>query len=380
MTADAKEQADAAQRKLKGFRHLSSYGVCELLGAANLLPGLDEGPSLKADPTLVITEHGLALAARELDSQMRRAFRVVVWTKSGNVSTALVKLVESHLADGLPVVTPRDSEIVAVPINAPVPSPVIEVQGSSSDFEYQLPAAPAFFVGRKTVAADLTKRILGRGAAGVIVINAKSGWGKSSLSLRLQKDVERAGGVALVVDTRTAERPDFAAVALERAVRRAVERGTVSLPASAAFSSVQSIVETLRTADWRGRRPILVIFDQFENVFRSMELTKEFRDLAFLVKDLDVPLTVGFSWKTDIVGWTEAHPYRLRDEIREAAHVAVLEPFGPREVDTLLRRLEKLSATDSIASCGSGFASIHKGCHGCSRSLPDTSLQRSTAA
>jgi len=176
----------------------------------------------------------------------------------------------------------------------------------------------------------------------VVVINAKSGWGKSSLSLRLQKEVEKAGGVALVIDSRTAERPEFVVAAFERLVRRAVDRRLLTLPDDSAFSSLQSIVETLRNSQpLRRGKPLMIVFDQFENVFRNATVTKEFRDLAFLVQDLCLPLTVAFAWKTDIVGWTEDHPYRLRDEIRGVAHVTALEPFGPSEVETLLRRLEK---------------------------------------
>lgn len=341
LTSDANEKARSAEKKISGFRYLGSLEVCRLLEDAGLLPSLSEGPKLKADPTLLITEHGLALAARELDASSRRAFRVVVWSQADSVPEAILSLVDDQFADGLPVIA-HGFQSSTVPIHVAETSTVVEVQGSSSDFEYQLPAAPAFFVGRKSMANDLTKRICARRKAGVLVINAKSGWGKSSLSLRLKDAVEKAGGVALVVDTRTAERPDFATVALEQLVRAAVERKIVVLPEGAAFSSVASILETLRQASWpRGLRPIFIGFDQFENAFRSFDLTREFRDLSYTVKSLDVPLTVGFSWKTDMVGWTEEHPYRLRDEIREVAHVAVLEPFGPREVETLLRRLEK---------------------------------------
>jgi hypothetical protein len=341
LTPDALEQAKSAEQKLDGFRYLGSYDVCDLLADAQLLPSLADGPSLAADPTVIVTEHGLALAARELDPETRHAFRVVVWTKAGLVPSPLLRLVERNWAEALPVVT-LGAETVAVPIRVGAAPTVVEVQGSTSDFEYQLPAAPAFFVGRKLVASGLTREVCDRRRAGVVVINAKSGWGKSSLSLHLQREVEKAGGVALVIDTRTAERPDFVAVAMERLIREALAKGIVTLPGDATFSSIGSTVETLRSSTWGERpQPALIVFDQFENVFRSFELTREFRDLAFLVKDLDLPLTVGFSWKTDMVGWTEDHPYRLRDEIREAASVVVLDPFGAREVETLLRRLEK---------------------------------------
>lgn len=336
----ALEQA-AAEKKRPNFRHMGSHELCVLLEEAHLLPSVDDGPVLRSDVTLVITEHGIALAARELDALTRRATRVVVWNRSGLVPEPLMALVARSFAGGLAVVA-VGSDVPRIPVSPGSPPSVVEVRGSSSDFEYQLPAAPKFFIGRKAVATRIAKRIVERKQAGVIVINAKSGWGKSSLCLNLHRATERAGGVALVVDTRTAERTEFVAAALEALVRGAVKKGLLSLPPDAAFSSLVSTMETLNAAQRPGKsRPLLIIFDQFENVFRDVDLTREFRDLAFLAQGLAVPLTVGFSWKTDLVGWTEEHPYRLRDEIRGTADVEVLDPFDAREVETLLRRLEK---------------------------------------
>jgi hypothetical protein len=341
LTADAREKAAAGEAKRPNFRHMGSHELCELLKNAGLLPAINDGPTLCSDITLVVTEHGIALAAHELDPQTRRASRVVVWNRSGVVPEPLVALLGRSFGGGVPVV-PAGTNASRVSVSRAAAPSIVEVRGSTSDFEYQLPAAPKFFIGRKGVVERVVGRVTSRDRAGVLVVNAKSGWGKSSLCLHLQHGVERAGGVALVVDTRTAERPDFVAAALEALVRTAVERGVLTLPEDAAFSSVVSTMETLKAArPAAGVKPLLVVFDQFENVFRDIDLTREFRDLALMVKGIGVPLTVGFSWKTDLVGWTEEHPYRLRDEIRDSADVEVLAPFDAREVETLLRRLEK---------------------------------------
>jgi hypothetical protein len=341
LTANAREQAEEVQRKFPLFRYLGSVDVIRLLIKGELLPPIAEGPALHSDLTVVITEHGLALAAREIDPRSRRAARVVVWNKQGTVPDPVRDLIErSELAAGLPVSVPQ-ARVASVPLRPANPPAIVMVRGSSSDFEYQLPASPKFFVGRKALAASLVSDVSQRTDGGTVVVNAKSGWGKSSLALQLGQRVRRGGGVAQIVDSRTAESPGFVSAAVESIARVAVERRILRLPRDAAFSSLSSSVRSLGNAEWRRRPPLLLFFDQFENVFRSEELTREFRDLAALVGELHVPLTVGFAWKTDLVGWTEDHPYRLRDEIRETARVALLEPLGPREVETLLRRLER---------------------------------------
>jgi hypothetical protein len=340
LTPEADEQARKVEAKFAGFRRLSSFEVCKLLVDADLLPPIEAGPSLQSDLTVVISEHGLALAAHELDQKTRRAIRMAVWGRGG-VPDPVLDLVERTLARGLLVTAVGEDIPGSVALATSVPT-IVSVQGSSSDFEYQLPAAPRFFVGRKSVTSSLADLLTARARGGVLVVNAKSGWGKSSLALRLAHTVHTAGGVALVVDSRTAESPAFVAAALETLVREGDRRKILRLPRDSAFSSLESIVGSLQRGTWpKGQRPLLILFDQFENVFRDEALTRQFRDLALLVADIAAPVTVGFSWKTDLVGWTEDHPYRLRDEIRGAADVAVLDPLGPREVETLLRRLEK---------------------------------------
>lgn len=341
LTAEGIEKAQSAEKKIPGFRYLGSTELIEILDGAKLIPDPARGPEDRSDLTLIVTAYGLALAALEIDPNTRRAGRWVIWTKDGLVPPDIIRLVEQNMAGGLPVVA-IESGTHAIPTKVPSLPTVIEVRGSSSDFEYQLPAAPAYFVGRKDLLKSLVDEVSTRSKAGSIVVNAKSGWGKSSLALQIQSRVEKAGGASLVVDTRTAERADYVVAALERLIRLAESKKLVTLPPNPAFSSLQAVVQTLRASYWTNpARPAFIAFDQFENAFRYEDLTREFRDLALMVRELDIPLTVSFSWKTDLVGWTEGHPYRWRDEIRDASRVEVLDPLGPREIETLLRRLEK---------------------------------------
>ena len=221
---------------------------------------------------------------------------------------------------------------------------IATVMGSRSDFEYQLPASPRYFVGRKALLSLLSTRL---GASEhVIVFNAKSGWGKSSLALKLGDMAVALGGYAMVLDSRTAANPRYIIEAVRRAATEAAERGLLTLSEDASWATLNSALRTMARATWVSfERPLLIFFDQFENVFRDPELTRSFRDLAAGVRELSVPLIVGFAWKTDLVGWTESHPFQYRNEIRNMSALFTIEPFGPSEVNTLLSRLEKRVGT-----------------------------------
>jgi hypothetical protein len=219
------------------------------------------------------------------------------------------------------------------------PPVIVTVRGSSSDFEYQFPASPRFFVGRRANVEDL-HRIVAVGK-GTFVLNAQSGWGKSSLALKLQSMVEDEGGCAVVIDSRTASRPSFVTEALRFAAQRAESVGLLSTPIDSSWASLPSAVATIERSTWHTRKPMVVFFDQFESVFLDESTTRPFRDLTLLVNDLSCKLLIGFAWKTDLVGWTESHPYRLRDEIRSASVQLIIPQMGARDIEALLRRLDK---------------------------------------
>ena len=128
---------------------------------------------------------------------------------------------------------------------------------------------------------------------------------------------------------------------LRKTAHEAEASGLVELPANQSWASLSSALTSLERSRWLRDAPLMVFFDQFENVFQQETTTREFRDLALRVRDSSAKVLVGFAWKTDMVSWTEGHPYRFRDEIRSAGDQLLLLPMGPRDIELLLRRLEK---------------------------------------
>jgi hypothetical protein len=343
LTQPGAEQARTIEGRDTHFRYLNADVVADVARQLGLIsdPPSAVGTLIMSDPAIVVTEDGVYAARKVLDPDSRTAVEVIAWSNGVSVPVPTLELLRtSAFVSGVPVRDVRSSEpgrVVRTEADSPM---IVEVRGSGSDFEYQLPASPKYFVGRSNVLEEI-EQLVARGP-GTLVINAQSGWGKSSLALRLKQSAAQAGGHGVVFDSRTAASRAYVAAALRAAALQAERVRVLSLAEDTSWASLPSALDTMKHARWNDKgAPLLIFFDQFENVFRDEALTREFRDLALGINDIGVPVVIGFAWKTDLVGWTERHPYQLRDEIRGQARVTNLPPLGAREIDTLLRRLER---------------------------------------
>jgi hypothetical protein len=348
LTGEGEEKARVISDHDSRFHYLDAEAIVQSLIKRKLVRPVDSVLSsrlLFSDPGLLITVDGLYSCVKLIDSESRRAVRVIAWSKSPDAivpQSVLDLLAQSDYAIELPVEDVRTfvkSDNAVEPrsdTSAPV---IVTVRGSSSDFEYQFPASPKFFVGRRAIVDELREVIDNR--KGLFVLNAQSGWGKSSLALKFKALVEEAGGFGIVIDSRTASSPNFVTEAIRFAAQGAAEAGLLTLPADSSWASITSALATIEGSTWTGSGPLTIFFDQFENVFIDESTTRQFRDLALSVHETSSPLLVGFAWKTDLVGWTESHPYRLRDEIRSVSKQIIVNQMGAKDVEALLRRLEK---------------------------------------
>jgi hypothetical protein len=346
LTSDGTQLAKRLEKGDKRFRVIEAQEIYDRALENGWVKSMPPETGRLADHALLVTEVGYFPLAKVLNEDTRLPASVIIGPQDGQVPDWLKDLVaETDYAASLPVeLTGPLGQDEGPPESRRAPrQPIVSVAGSSDDFEYQLPASPRFFVGRKEILHEVKEQLKTIPDAGkVVVLNAQSGWGKSSLALRIGDVARRLRGHASIYDTRTASTPEYVWSALRAAIIDAAGKGVLSAPDDVNFGSLEESLQTLSACRWRrSGAPLVIFFDQFENVFREERLTREFRDLALAIRDVERPVLLGFSWKTDLVGWTERYPYRLRDDIRGAAAVIVVPPFGARDVSTLLSRLSK---------------------------------------
>jgi hypothetical protein len=227
------------------------------------------------------------------------------------------------------------------------PEEVVEVRGSSACFEYQFPASPQFFVGRRDALGHVSTfvdDVLGkRTSCRGLLFEAQSGWGKSSLVLACVDQLSRNGHLAVAIDSRSASTSQFV-LRLADTIRR---RFLDSYPSAAIESTITGHEGVVRTFIDIGKileqngRLLLVFLDQFENVFFQTDILRPIRDLLFRLCDAQTNVAIGFSWKTDFIGLPFEFPHQLHSSISEMSKHVVLNTFADSETDELLNKLEE---------------------------------------
>jgi hypothetical protein len=229
---------------------------------------------------------------------------------------------------------------------------VVELQGSSTCFEYQFPASPKFFVGRLDLLDAVQQYILQvlnntttmRG----LLFEANSGWGKSSLVLTTVSRLRQEGHYAVAYDCRSASTSQFVLKMTQHVLQkfRNFNGALTSTPIVTGFDgAVNALIDVGNALKAKGK--LLVIFlDQFENVFYLLDVLTKIAQLCLKITDAQTNIVLGFSWKTDLVGLTREFPYRWRDTIIECSHTVRLKQFSEFETEELLNKLaEELHST-----------------------------------
>src|SRR5690606_17194408 len=261
----------------------------------------------------------------------------------------LTNLTLLSITSDKPVVTQSRSELVVETIS--------EVQESENWYDY-LPASANknHFVGRDEIRTKILsyfKEIRdGESTKRIFYLNGKSGWGKSSLVLeikdRCQNKHYKNKFYAIAIDTRSAISDNFVALSFKKLIGAAIDDGflernifskDITFTSSndlLSSESVKSLNENLKIKN----KYLVLIFDQFEDVFRKKDFFKTFYKFLTDVTDLKPNIIIGFSWKSDFFIQSDDPSYHIWQQAKEQAREFTISEFGEKEIDGIIKQLE----------------------------------------
>lgn len=243
-----------------------------------------------------------------------------------------------------------------IDINIQIES-ISEVQESENWYDY-LPASSArnHFVGRDEIRRDVLsffKEIEDKKTdKHIFYLNGKSGWGKSSLVLeikgRSQNKHYKNRFFTVAIDTRSANSDNFVALSFNKIIKEAYEQNFIhksiftkdlEFTSNVDLLSSESIRELLNLLEVE-KKYLVLIFDQFEDVFRKKDFFKTFYKFLSDVTDLKPNLIIGFSWKSDFLIQSDDSSYHIWQQAKEQAKEFTVSEFGEREIDGIIKQLE----------------------------------------
>jgi len=221
------------------------------------------------------------------------------------------------------------------------------------------PARPLDFVGRDDAIGDildfLTQVQCAETTTRTFSIQGPSGWGKSSLVLKLadiaRKKRKLRNCSLTAVDTRSATNSAFVTSAIRTALVDAKTNGILPKELNC---DIQSLTYPLDSEDVEKAMLclsdtgsiIVLIFDQFEELFSKETLFDTFTAIRELSLDLDGKqsrIVLGFAWKTDI-SLPQQHPaYHLWHELSDRRKDFRIKPFGSGDITRVISKAEKLA-------------------------------------
>ncbi|MDH4206557.1 MAG: ATP-binding protein, partial [Desulfobacteraceae bacterium] len=228
--------------------------------------------------------------------------------------------------------------------------PIVEVNGSSSCFEYQFPASPRYFVGRKSLFSTLDsfsdQVIHNQTTHRGIVFEGPTGWGKSSMVLASVEHLKKMGHFAVAVDCRTASSSTFIPRVIEYTVGkfgdldgRIVETDQKK-KISGFGSAVRIILDTGQILESQNKL-LFIFFDQFENILFLPDVLNQIKDLFLKIVEKHTNIILGFTWDKDLVLSSHAFSNKQLDAVADECRKIILTAFSKAEMGMLLKKLGK---------------------------------------
>lgn len=225
--------------------------------------------------------------------------------------------------------------------------PIVEVIPGEEWSDYR-PSRPTDFVGRQ----GLIREIRGffdrikqeKTSSRLFGIKGQSGWGKSSLALKLAHELRKERVYIFPVDCRAAKTSYYADLVISRALQWAEQdispgplfRSTPKIETNPFEDpSVQDLLKQTQSQS----AVICVIFDQFEEIIHRSELSATFtrmRELALAADEARAPFAIGFSWKTDGTVGSDYPGYHLWHSLSDRRKDFVVDRLAREDADEFI--------------------------------------------
>lgn len=230
---------------------------------------------------------------------------------------------------------------------------------SGDDWSDYRPARPEDFVGRKKILSDMLEFLEcvndGNSKTRLFSIKAPSGMGKSSVVLKLASQIKKSRKYSkkffvYAVDVRTAMSARYAEMAIKSCFAEADLQGFTDVTTRDINSTTVSqylhdgsIQKTLEYLTKQGKT-VIIIFDQFEELFSQKALYPLFDNIRALCNEIDAlqgPLVLGFAWKTDLTIPADHPAYYMWSNLADRRKEFELSQFKATEIKSAIKLFGK---------------------------------------
>jgi hypothetical protein len=284
----------------------------------------------------------------------------------------------AYTQDGIPITNPahlpdfrgtdfRLREFDWIPVDAnpvapnrPIPHQSIVRVMPGEDWSDFRPSRPSDFVGREhtilSINSFLESVSARRTNTRIFGIKGRSGWGKSSILLKIAdhyRQMLAPLAYVLPVDCRSAQNFNFPDLAVRKALKDAYADGFLLPLFRQEYESVRNPFESeayraaIQELDGSARL-LVIVFDQFEEIIHRSDLSgafQRFAEIAYAADELSSNIVLGFSWKTDGTTSTDNPGYQLWHSFSDRRRDFEVTPFTRDEAEEFLRHASASAGT-----------------------------------